>query len=77
MGPGVASIRIDLRRQRKGHGKALIAALALGAMGVLGAVVARKAPGVEPGVLIGPTILIGLVVALVALTRAGKSFGKS
>ena len=76
-GSWVASIRIGLRRQRQGNNKALVAGSALGAMGILGAVIARKAPGVDPGVLIGPTILIGLVMALVALTRAGRNFGKS
>ena len=76
-GSWVASIRIGLRRQRQGNNKALVAGLALGAMGILGAVVARKASGVDPGVLLGPTILIGLVMGLVALTRAGSNVGKS
>ena len=75
-GSWVASIRRSLRRQRQGKSKALVAGLALGALGLLGGALARRAPDFDPAVLIGPTVLLGLIVALVALNRAERTSGK-
>ena len=75
-GSWVASIRRSLRRKRQGKSKALVVGSALGAMVLLGGALARRAPDFDPAVLIGPTILIGLIVALVALNRAERTSGR-